>query len=523
MVSSGKELAGPRKIANKSIDRSLGSLRKNRKLASQNRSFVMKQVSSLRKQNGKIIEEIVKLRKYTTNIEKINLHLQGQQGSLYAKIIKLQEKIKRISAENMSLKQLLQIYRQKYDLEDEAIDACLNLKTVGPERILPNSNGPDADFSGENSDGELPDSNDKLKSPMMLQCGEVGPDETLPSYVYIPVHEDEVDRSECPNALGSLSPLSVRSKSPSNDGSLADLTSILRRSIDEAISSAYLRNHNKLQKKNTESQQDCPNVNSDDDYNDLSLRLPESDESSLFTSTELEALSESILAEPASSTNDENQALEHRISIISPTSDLPDQPEHIVGISASKRRSSKTANSKDQQKEKASLQDRFGNEPLSESPENAPADSVVSVATESAIDKCDNINSQKLRLKSRNSNVKKTRGRPRKMAPPRDKDNSTFDFLSTSKDSFIIDDGNQVKLPRLQSLPAEHVSNRQKYSNDENEAPSRRPSRKRAVVSYIEPKLGSKLRRGDKHTDGSMYTSLSPRRTVQKKARKYTR
>lgn len=738
--TSSKNLSGPekvalavkklkhaqaRKIVNESIDKSLGSLRKKRKLSSLQQSFVMKQALSLKRQNRQIIDEIVKLKKYVTMVENSNHDLIQQQGKLLMKIVHLREKLKSSSAENTSLKRLLVKYQQKYKLGDEEIDNSVNHKTIAPERIL--SNKSNEDVSSDSSDSEMSLLEKKSRSPATLQCGEVCPDETLPSYIYISMHEDQVDGSEsnrnkrslCSDQVGDLSPLSAASNPTKNDTSSSPHLTNLVQINKDTLTVPRAHHH-------TVMQEHCSDSNSDDDCKNLSLRLPGSAESSFMSSTsgELEAHNESNPAELTYTSSNEKPVSERRktrsycvndipddISVVSATKKrlsqtsanensvserrktrssyanvkhddisvvlttetsssgtvnsecipkrkrskrdrssnvtvselsenvhadsvctaaascsneltdnsaavsarnkrhsvvfgkaskcdllscepISESPENVqtdfvsaiasnsnAGERTTKKKSSVIVNSEGTQKTNVSIQDRSGNDLNTESPENtlsdtvcrptramknscinstqernigesasemsysiaknskrrpmkmksvrdnrlenetrsessknAPTDSLVSLATE-----CDITSNQKQRLKPMDSNVTKKKARTRKRKTPCDKEKD-FDFFNASKDSFIIDDNKRIRLPRSQSLSANSGFDHGKSGNEENEAPRRRPSRTRQTVSYVEPRLGSKLRRGDKFTDGSLYVSLSPKKTMCKKA-----
>lgn len=676
---SSKELSGPekvaltvkkvkhaqaRKIVNESVDRTFGSLRKKRKLSSLQQSFVMKQASSLRRQNREIVNELVKLRKYTTMVENMNHSLKEQEGKLLAKNIHLIEKIKRLSAENTSLQRLLHKLQQKYDFEDEEIAACLH-RTVEPGRITLKLNDSNADLLENSSDSTSSLFESKLPSPMTLLNNDVCPEETLPSYVYLSICEAEVESqksdqnntSSNPAEFGILSPLSLTSQPVRGSNSLPQMMDNLPKCMD-TLAVPTLKNQK-------ESQEEDSDVN--DDFNNLNLRLPESAESSFISngSTELECNPKEL----PPTTSDENlpsrqiensnpnlkpDSIEDNVStsktnssIVSnssvqnvfdcephcyedtpaifvnplPTSDsskdvsksrvdehvriesssvaspelkassivieklcgdksLSGRPENAVfsatndstELSTCERQFSNTPRRKSRRKIKPTLQDwlktapnskssqniadnseglhstsekipctkdlrlkdinmsktkssstidkegkpgvkvadhdQLTSGPLSESSQNATVHSPTATTIDAAKDVG---NSQKASLKSRNANVTKKRGRAPKKRKPSNKAQSCYDFLSTSKDSFIMDDNKQVELPQVQSLPADADS-------DENVAPVRRASRARPAVSYAEPKISSKLRRGDKHTDGSLYVSFSPKKLTHKNA-----
>lgn len=117
---------------------------------------------------------------------------------------------------------------------------------------------------------------------------------------------------------------------------------------------------------------------------------------------------------------------------------------------------------------------------------------------------------------NKNKNVKKK-------PPPVAEQKNIYDFLSYSSDSFVNDPDKTISLDSsrssilAESLP-ENRGNRYsdpgaeyRAENEENMKPGRRSGRRRAAVSYVEPSLTKKLRRGHPMADRTLCDSFSPK------------
>ncbi|XP_039262819.1 uncharacterized protein LOC120338897 [Styela clava] len=97
-------------------------------------------------------------------------------------------------------------------------------------------------------------------------------------------------------------------------------------------------------------------------------------------------------------------------------------------------------------------------------------------------------------------------------------DDYNNEMAATNVEHFI--DENNQNVANSLDLPDKRLSQR-KSTNSENCEPSRRSSRRSATekVSYAEPNLSTKLRRGDKMADESLFKSFTPRKKYKSNSR----
>lgn len=395
-----------------------------------NQSFLMRKANSMKKQNQRIIQELVQARQYTTKVENMNHMFRRQQGDLLMKMVHSEEAAKRLLAENTSLKRMLERYGHSFNAQSLDVSDCLsnsekNISLVGQDSL---NRGKDDTLPSyvcmsvldhTSSERQEESSNSKIRdyehpqSPTPPQC----------------VIDDDSRNTAVPEA--------------SDDSTMSDERHV-ETSSSEIKDSKLPQSPTPPQCVNDEDSHNTAINEASSDDSMMSLKLPGSSESSFLSNSSLV----------------DNDSLHADKSKEETSTDVVMPKEQNEVAPCKKRKSNK------RKKVNKNL---------------TPSDSSTILPTDAQ--NKENIVSKPKRRKNTDKKL----------------DESKYDLFSISKDSFIVDDDKRVKLPLAEC-------------NGE----PRRAARSRKAVSYAEPSLSAKLRRGDKFTDGSIYKSFSPKKTKRK-------
>lgn len=480
-------------VVSKSFDRSLGKLKRNRKKhkAAHSESFVLRRAAALEEKNRDIVSALAKSRQQSSQLERIVIRYRENEMSLAMKLGSYQRKIREMNDKLNKLKSQL---AEKDDLVGrlqklfssglteiaQSSDGCESSCTVNVESVsthqplrIPRLKRKEVEDSSSSSSSDE-DVIDRLSGD-----GEKSISDQMRS-------QRATARSRSTSPVSDLSAVEECSDSSEEEDSDCNTRSPERSSLN--VATQHERSHNNAledvgrEEGNCETHDLCEGpVTRDTDQTLANIRL-----------------SVSFSSDDGAKSSDADEA-----NMLESKKDVGDNStsNNTKRASLSMKRSA------------GSVDDSQANvEPIGE---RRAERNRIQIVEPTVGFRGKRVSRGKAALKDNGNKNKNVRKKP----PSAAEQKNVYDFLSCSADSFVDDPSKTITLNSSRSsVPSvsESKATAKRYSdpgteNEENVQPGRRSGRRKAAVSYAEPSLNKKLRRGHPISDKTVCESFSPK------------